>query len=121
MSRRRRIVVLAALSLAAATAVIPVARSTTEPARVRVVNVVITDESITVDRRRAKRGLIAEFRIRNEGAKNHNFIFGDERSAIVKPGQRAKLIVDLDFRGEHVYRTTVNCGGARMHGTFTVF
>lgn len=118
---RRRILAIAALSSAAAAASIPVARSTTEPARVRVVNVVITDESINVDLRRVKRGLIAEFRIRNDGAKNHNFVFGDERSAILKPGETLKLIVDLDFRGEHVYRTTVNCGGARMHGTFTVF
>lgn len=93
--------------------------ATTQASLIRPVEVTITDRSIELSRSSLDRGTIAKFRVSNESAKPRNFVVGVDRTAILAPGERAKLIVDLQVRSQLPYRVTVNCGRG-LNGLFAV-
>ncbi len=94
-------------------------QATTRSGLIRPVDVTITDRAIERSRTSLERGTIAEFRVANESAKPRNFVVGVERTAILDPGERDKLIVELEARGPLPYRVTVNCV-LGLQGLFSV-
>ncbi|MQA74857.1 MAG: hypothetical protein GEU88_11035 [Solirubrobacterales bacterium] len=108
-----------AVGALAAAALLDRSEATTQAALIRPVDVTITDRGIELSRSSLDRGLIAEFRVVNESSERRNFVVGVESTDLLAPGEREKLIVDLQARGQLAYRVTVNCGRG-FEGLFTV-
>ena len=111
---------LVALAAVAITLLQGRSHATTRAELIRPVEVTITDTRITLSHTSLLRGLIAQFRVSNESGKPRNFVAGVERTKVIlAPGDRAKLLVDLEKRGPLPYRVTVNCGPG-LQGLFSV-
>jgi hypothetical protein len=95
--------------------------ATTRAGLVRRIDVTLTDSSVTIERKRWKRGIVAHFQVVNKGKKPHNFVVGAFwRSRVLKPGERQMIAAILDIRGTYLYRSTLDCGPA-TRGYLVVF
>jgi hypothetical protein len=129
----RRLLALAALSVAAlATAASGSAKvETTAPPEVISVTITITDSSVRMAPRVAQRGAIARFTLVNLGKKPHTFVLGHLRHGsgeqtgfkkALKPNERSILILFLDYRGTIPYGPQLPADKAKpkMKGTFKI-
>jgi hypothetical protein len=111
------VAVVAALTFSAASLSAP---KTTYPGGTAVIFVKITDKGLTVfDQGTAPRGLRVQFVAINDGKKPHNFMIFGRKTRVIGPGKRAQLVVNLLFRGNFPYRSTLDNGRA-FRGLFTV-
>ena len=60
------------------------------------------------------------FAVKNTGKKDHSFQIAGKKTAVLKPGKSAKLVVTFTKAGPFTYTSTVaGDAGKGMKGTFT--
>ncbi len=113
--------VIAAAGALVASVLAERSQATTAAGLVRRIDVTLTDSSVTVERKRWKRGIVAHFQVVNKGTRPHNFVVGAFwRSRVLQPGERQMVAAVLDIRGSYMYRSTLDCGPS-TRGTLVVF
>jgi hypothetical protein len=113
--------VIAAAGALLATVLAERGQATTRAGLVRRIDVTLTDSSVTIERTRWKRGIVAHFQVVNKGTKPHNFVVGAFwRSRVLQPGERQQVAAVLDIRGRYLFRSTLDCGPA-TRGYLVVF
>jgi uncharacterized cupredoxin-like copper-binding protein len=111
MTRARR------LALAATTLAVLVAA----PQAVADMSVTVTakDYSFALSEKTSATGKVT-FSVKNGGKQNHSFQIAGKKTAVLKPGQSAKLAVTLSKAGSYSYSSTVSGdAGKGMKGSFT--
>jgi mono/diheme cytochrome c family protein len=83
------------------------------------INVTALDYSFKLSAKTAPVGKVT-FAVKNSGKKNHSFQIAGKKTAVLKPGTSAKLVVTFTKSGPFAYASTVAGDAARgMKGTFT--
>ena len=84
------------------------------------VNVTAVDYGFRLSSRTAPAGQVT-FAVKNAGKKDHSFQIAGKKTAVLKPGKSARLVVSFTKAGPFTYTSTVAGDTARgMKGTFTV-
>ncbi len=108
------------LVAAVAAALLPAASATTQPSIVITVRMTVTDNTIKLSHKRARRGWGVHFVLINTGRKPHRVDIGGLLTPIVKPGKQGRVSASLENRGRYPYRVTVN-GTPQQRGFFIVY
>jgi mono/diheme cytochrome c family protein len=83
------------------------------------VTVTARDYSFKLSAKTATVGKVT-FAVTNAGARNHSFQIAGRKTAVLKPGSSAKLVVSFTKAGPFAYTSTVAGDAAKgMKGTFT--
>jgi hypothetical protein len=115
------IVAIAALAAGGAAMAAPTGSVTTAPVIIITVRVNVTDTAFTMTRYRARRGWGAHFVVTNAGKKPHRLDIGGLLTPVIAPGKRARVSAGLEERGRYAVKITVNNGGPKHSGWFTVY
>ena len=84
------------------------------------VNVTAVDYAFKLSAKTAAAGKVT-FAVKNTGKKDHSFQIAGKKTAVLKPGTSAKLVVTFTKAGPFAYTSTVAGDAAKgMKGTFTV-
>jgi hypothetical protein len=120
---RKVLVVLAvaAAAVIAAALAAPNGSATTAPVIVITVRVNVTDTAFTMTQYRARRGWGAHFIVTNAGTRPHRVDIGGLLTPIIQPGKRARVSAGLEERGRYPVKITLNNGGPKHSGWFTVY
>jgi mono/diheme cytochrome c family protein len=118
MPSRRRFS-LAMLGLAVLV-LVPAALAGTRATAPKIVNVKATDLGFTLTPKTAPAGTVT-FVVKNNGKLSHGFQIGIKKTALLKPGKTARLVVKFTKAGPVTYKSTVSTDKARgFKGTFKV-
>ena len=83
------------------------------------INVTAGDYSLKLSAKTAPVGKVT-FAVKNSGKKDHSFQIAGQKTAVLKPGKSAKLVVTFTKAGPFTYMSTVaGDAGKGMKGTFT--
>ena len=85
-----------------------------------VFGVVETGQYIELAPNSAARGLLGEFRIRNQGKKPHNFVLLGKKTQPIRPGGEASFALVFLSRGAFPYQSTLDKGKKGFDGVFNV-
>jgi mono/diheme cytochrome c family protein len=117
-SRSRNLFAVVAAG-AAALLIVSLAVAGSTAAKVTI-NVTAKDYSFTLSKKNAPAGQVT-FSVKNSGKKDHSFQIAGKKTAVIKPGKTAKLVVTFKKAGPFPYVSAV-AGDAKkgMKGIFTV-
>ena len=112
--------VLIAAAVAAAAPLLLVATSLADTSATPVtITVTARDYAFKLSARTAPVGKVT-FAVTNTGKKDHSFQVAGKKTAVLKPGKSAKLVVTFTKAGPFAYTSTVAGDAAKgMKGTFT--
>jgi len=120
MRRQHKLVAaLGAALVMAIGAAVGVASATTGPAPHTLVNVVISDHSIKLSKKKVSDVTFVDFYLHNVGKLTHDMRIGRETSVPVRPGQRVHFYVGFPVYGWYPYRVTLHAKKT-MHGRFHI-
>ena len=112
--------VLAALAVVASLALVPATSATTEPNRLKVINVIVKPGDARFAVTRLERGSIADFRITNRTKQPIRIELAGVRSAVVKPGHITSFFVHLNVRGKVAW-SLVAAGKRTDRGALVIY
>src|SRR3954452_8664191 len=114
----RRLVLLGAVAVAAiAPAAATSTPQTTGPGPFALVRVSLTTNGAKVARHTVFRGTKVEFFVVNDGKKPRSFLVANEKSRLLKAGERQRLFHTFKLRGRYTW-TSRSPVGPTVRGTF---
>jgi mono/diheme cytochrome c family protein len=117
---RGRALVAVVATLAVALLAVPVSLAGSGAAAPATVNVTARDFSFALSPKTAPAGKVT-FVVRNTGKSDHSFQIAGRKTAVIKPGRTARLVVTFAKAGPFPYTSAVSGDAAKgMKGTFTV-
>jgi hypothetical protein len=109
---------LLGLPLAAGASASP---ETTKPGIVYRVPVSLTDNRITVSHKRYVRGAVIRYAVRNKGTRPYRFIIFGASTRALRPGQGENVLVNWNYRGRFLYKTTHRGRNTGLKGFITIY
>ena len=95
------------------------AGGTTGPMPHALVNVSITDSKTVLSKRAVANITYIDFFVHNVGKVTHNFVVGEQQTAVLRPGARVHFYVSFPVYGYYRYKVTVH-GKPGMKGRFKI-
>ena len=97
------------------------APGTTKPGIVYRVPVSITDKQITVSHKKYVRGAVIRYAVRNKGTRPYRFIIVGIRTRVLRPGKGENVLINWNYRGRFLYKTTYRGRNTGLKGFITIF
>jgi hypothetical protein len=97
------------------------APETTEPGIVYRVPVALTDTRITVSHKRYVRGAVIRYAVRNKGTRPYRFIIVGARTRVLRPGKGENVLINWNYRGRFLYKTTYRGRNTGLKGFITIY
>jgi hypothetical protein len=106
--------------LAASPAAAGRAPETTKPGIVYRVPVSITDAGIRVSHARYVRGAVIRYVVRNNGTRPYRFIIHGIATRVLAPRKVENVLINWNYRGRFLYRTTYRGRSTGLKGYITI-
>ena len=97
------------------------APGTTKPGIVYRVPVALTDARITVRHKKYVRGAVIRYVVRNKGTRPYRFIIVGIGTRVLRPGKGQNVLINWNYRGRFLYKTTYRGRNTGLKGFITIF